>query len=283
MLYAVDSTNNTLRRVSSPATATAADAWSLKPTGAGSLRHITTTGGNLYVTDAGRNSIWKVDPSAATAIEYVTGLNGPPSRVRAYSDGSLLVRCGDGVYYRITTASPPGISQQWSTIGCTTCSILEFDLQADGNTAWLQPRQQVFDSAFGLMNTREVARDPSGPGNHNWLYVAATHGVWARDLDNPDIEVSMTGVGRPSGLAVHPSSHLVYALNTSGVLNEIDPVTGTVTARATLPGSSGWGLDFHAGSGTFYATNPSSNLVFTIRASDWTVSQHVAGLWKPVF
>ncbi len=283
VLYAVDSTNNTLRRVSSPATATATDAWSLQPTGAGSLRHITTTGGSLYVTDASRKSIWKVAPSSGTASEYVTGLNGAPSRLRAYSDGSLVVRCDDGVYYRISTASPPGVSQQWSTIGCTGCSILEFDLQADGNVAWMQPRQQVFDSAFGMMNTRELARDPAGPGNQNWLYAAATHGVWGRNLDNPDIEISVTNVGRPSGLAVHPVSHLVYALNTGGVLNEIDPVTGTVTPRATLPGSSGWGLDFNAVSSTFVATNPSSNLVYTIRASDWNVLQHMAGLWKPVF
>ncbi|MEB3187408.1 MAG: IPT/TIG domain-containing protein [bacterium] len=283
VLYAVDSTNNTLRRVSTPATATATDAWSLQPSGAGSLRHITTTGGNLYVTDAGRKSIWNIAPSAGTSAEHVTGLNGTPSRVRAYPDGSLLVRCGDGVYYRISATSPPGVSQQLSTIGCTGCSQLEYDVQGDGNIAWLQPRQQVFDTAFGLMNSRELARDPAGPGNHNWLYVAATHGVWGRDLDNPDIELSVTGVGRPSGLAVHPTTHLLYALDTGGRLREVDPVTGSVTNRATLPGGSGWGLDFHVSSGKFFATNPSSNLVFTIRASDWTVSQHVAGLWKPAF
>ena len=120
-------------------------------------------------------------------------------------------------------------------------------------------------------------------GNQNWLFAATNRGLWGRNLDTPDTEISIANVGRTSGLAVHPVSHLVYALNSGGQLWEINPSTGVKTVRATLTGSSGWGLDFLASSGTFYATNPSSNIVYKVNRSNWTVGRHYAGLWRPAF
>lgn len=274
VLYVTDRTNATVRRVLSPSTATAIDAsWSVSagtgPMGAAYF------GGNLYVADYEGAKIWKIVPPGTTASVYIS-LNSNPSRLRAWNDGRLLVRCSDGVYYNISTSNPPVESQYSSTIGCTGCGIIEFAIDAANNVYWSQPYQHSTHNAIGTLNTRELARD------QNWLYIAATHGVVGMDLTSGE-EMSINNVGTAIGLAVNPSNRELYVLNSGGRLYTVDYANRSVTQRLTLPTSSGWGLDFDAPRNVLYAAVPGNNLVYRVETSSWTASPVKVGLHAPMF
>ncbi|MBM3268882.1 MAG: hypothetical protein FJZ01_14680 [Candidatus Sericytochromatia bacterium] len=277
-LYVVDRSARVVRRVPAPATSTAPDSWTadLAAAGAGDPLGVTQTGGNLYVSDLGTGKIWKVAPGGPTVTAYVT-LNGGASRLHAWSDGRLLVRAGDGVYYNVSTGTPPVASQYTSTIGCTGCSINEFFIDAADNVYWSQPLQHQTHRAMGILNSRELARDG------NWLYVAATHGVVGFDLAGAD-ELSINNVGRAMGLAVKAADRELYVLNADGVVYSVAYATRAVTNRGTLPSSTGWGLDFDASRNHLYAAAPGNGLVYRIEPGNgWAITPLKVGLHGPMF
>ena len=276
-LYAVDRGSKTVRRVSSPGTATTIDAWTvdLGAAGAGDLMGVTYFGTNLFVSDYGGAKIWKVTPPATTGSVYIT-MNANPSRIGAWNDGRLLVRCSDGVYYNISTAATPVESQYTSTIGCTGCGIIDFAIDASSNIFWSQPMQHQTHNARGLLNTRELARDQS------WLYIAATHGVVGMDLTSGE-ELSINNVGTAYGLAVNSTTRDLYVLNSGGGLYVVDYATRGVTGKLTLPTSTGWGLDFDAPRNVLYAVAPGNSLVYKVPTSTWTATPVKVGLHAPMF
>lgn len=273
-LYVVDRTNNRINRVSSPQTASSIDAWTASFASTG-LLGLTNFGGFLYASDYEGRRIWKIDPTGPSASVYVSGLNGVPTRLHPFNDGRLLVRVGDGVYYTISTATPPGISQYTSTIGCTGCGIIEFFIDGANNVYWSQPRQHNTANAYGMLNTRELARDGS------WLYVAATHGVYGINFSTNE-DLSVSGVGTPYGLAVNPTSRDLYVLNSGGTLYTVDATNRTVTNRLSLP-SSGWGLDYNATANAIYAACSGNGFVYRIDPTTWSQTPMKMGLHAPMF
>lgn len=278
-LYVVDRANKRLYKIVTPASATTVDGtWNPAAFGVGPMS-VTNVGGNLYVSDYEGNQIWKVD-AAGTPTVHINGLEGGPSRVHAFTDGRLLVRVSDGVYYTIT---PAGTAvQHTSTIGCTTCTIVEFHIDGANNLYWSSPHQHTIVNAVGMNNTRELALDLSNPSD-KWLYVAATHGVYGINLTSGE-DLSVTGMGTPYGLAVRPDDRSLYVLNSGGTLYTLDLATRTPTSRTSLP-AGGWGLDYHASSNKLYAACSGNGLIYRIDPTNWAAGPTVLkmGLHAPMF
>lgn len=281
VLYVVDRPGNRLYRINAPATATAVDGtWNPAAFGVG-LMGLTNTGGNLYVSDYNGRQIWKVTSAGAASV-YINDLNGGPSRIHAWNDGRLLTRVDDGVYYTITTDATPTAVQYSSTIGCTGCGIIEYYIDASNNVYWSSPRQHGFVNAVGMLNTRELALDLSNTSD-KWLYAAATHGVYGMNLNTGE-DLSLTGLGTPYGLAVHPTTRLLYVLNSGGTLYTVDHGTRAVTSRTSLP-SGGWGLDYDAVNDRLVAACSGNGLIYRINPNDWAAGPTVVkmGLHAPMF
>lgn len=280
-LYVVDRTNKRLYRISTPASAATVDGgWNPGAFGAGPMS-VTNTGGNLFVSDYEGKQIWKVN-AAGTPTLYIDDLKGGPSRVHTFNDGSLLTRVADGVYYTITTAVPAKAVQYLSTIGCTGCDRIEYFIDGANNVSWSMPHQIVVADAAGLRDSRELALDVSVPSD-KWLYVAGTHGVYGMNLSTGE-DLSVTGMDTPYGLAVNPSDRSLFVLNSGGTLYTLDFATRTVTNRTTLP-SSGWGLDYHAGSNKLYAACSGNDFLYRIDPANWGAGPTVMkmGLHAPMF
>jgi sugar lactone lactonase YvrE len=287
VVYVVDSSNKTVRRITSPASASSADGvWSanLAAAGATSPIGITSYNGDLYVTDrANPGGIYKVVTAGPSVTKYLGMTNGA-TRIHSYNDGRLLIRSNDGVYYLVSTANPPVPSQHASTIGCTGCGILEYYVDApnNNNIYWSQPRQQVHLYASGLLNTRELARDG------NWLYIAATRGIYGMELSSGE-EYSGVGMGAPTGLAVNSSTREVYVLNSVGTLYSVDYASRTATSRGAFSnfagfGPSGWGLDYDQARNVLYAASPGQAAVYKVEpANGWAKTVLKAGLHAPMF
>lgn len=281
ILYVVDRTNNRLYRVTSPGTTGTVDGtWNPAAFGSG-LMAVTNVGGFLYVSDYNGNQIFKVDTNGAASV-YLNELNGAPSRVHAFTDGRLLVRVSDGVVYTINPGSPPTATQYTSTIGCTGCGIVEYFIDGSNNVYWSSPNQHSTVNAVGMLNTRELALDLSNPAD-KWLYVAATHGLYGMNLSTGE-DMSITGMGTPMGLAVHPTSRLLYVLNSGGTVYTVDYAGRTVTSRTGLP-SGGWGLDYDASRDRLVAVCSGNDLIYRIDPNNWAAGPTVVkmGLHAPMF
>ncbi|MBI6545473.1 MAG: IPT/TIG domain-containing protein, partial [Cyanobacteria bacterium NC_groundwater_1444_Ag_S-0.65um_54_12] len=272
VLYVVDRPGG-LKRVSSPQIAVTADAWNA--VFGSDLLGLTSYGGQLYVSDYGGNRIWQVDPAGPTSTVYVN-LVSRPSRLRAYNDGRLLVRVNDSVFYRVSAGGSPTPTQYISTVGCTSCSKIEFFVDENNFEYWAEPRQHRIAYAIGMLNTRELARDG------DWLYIAATSGVYGINFTSGD-DLSISGVGGPRGLAVHPTSRDLYILSSIGRLYSVDLASRSITTRLTLGSNSGWGLDYDAGGNKLYAASPANSLVYRIDPTDWSQTYLKVGLNVPLF
>ncbi|HEY9854146.1 MAG TPA: hypothetical protein V6D05_00325, partial [Stenomitos sp.] len=279
-LYVVDRTNKQVRRISAPSTATTVDdagTW-VAAAGTGPMG-LTNFGGSLYVSDYDGYQILKIDPAAPGSPQtYINGLAGKPSRLRNYNDGRLLVRCSDGYIYTISTATPP-VASQYSGTGNP-----EFYLDGSNNLfyAWIPYTHQIA-YAFGILNTRELARDGTDPTG-NWLYVGTSNGVFGINLTSGVDELSFGNIGTAYGVAVSPTSHLLYALNSSGRIYEINKSTGLVTNPVNLP-AAGWGLEYDATSAKLYAVCKGNSIVYRVDPANWAggASPIKMGLHNPEF
>lgn len=282
VLYVVDQGTTILRKVSNPTGSVQADAGGINVSGAStSMMGLTTAGGNLYAADYGTNTLWRISPGGSSTA-HVT-FNGGPSRVRTLSNGDILARVSDGVFYLTSTTGAPAPRQYLSTIGCTGCGVIEYFVDAGDNVSWSQPRQHDTVGARGAMNVREIQR------LGDWVYGAATNAVvgWSVSAygSGRTNGRSIVGVGNPTGIAVRAGSDEFYVLNSGGGLYSVTTAGNTfgVTGRTTLPGSSGWGLEWVSTDNRLVATQPGTGNIYDISTSTWTPVLRRQGLHAPIF
>ncbi|MBI6546920.1 MAG: IPT/TIG domain-containing protein [Cyanobacteria bacterium NC_groundwater_1444_Ag_S-0.65um_54_12] len=263
-LYAVDYDNNRIYRSLAPPTTTNWDGGSYGPFGS-RLMGIVGYGAKLYVTDYSGTKIWQYDPAVPGVSVYLSSLVSGPSRIAAFSDGRLLVETSG--QYVISTANPPVPSL--------------YSQDNDGVNFFIDGANGVFRAssyvgsyfvANGIANTREVCRDG------NWVYVAAYDNVYGYHLATGD-ELSIRGMGRPTGLAANPGTNEVYVLNQNGGLYSFDLASRTVTSRGSLSSGAGWGLDYDATGNKLYAASPTDGLIYRIDpATGWSSTALKVGL-----
>ncbi|MEB3238384.1 MAG: IPT/TIG domain-containing protein [Candidatus Sericytochromatia bacterium] len=281
-LYVVDQGTTFIRKITSPGSAVQVDAGGINVSGAGtSMMGLTTTGGNLYAADYGTRTLWRVAPSGASAAHVV--FNGSPSRVRSLSNGDVLARVSDGVFYLTSTTGSAAPRQYASTIGCTGCGIIEYFIDDGDKVSWSQPRQHDTVGARGAMNLREIQR------LGDWIYGAATSAVVGWNITaygtGRTNGRSIGSVGNPTGIAVRSGSEEFHVLNTVGGIYSVNTTGGTftVTGRATLPGSSGWGLELVPTDNRLVATQPGTGNIYDISTSTWSPVLRRQGLHAPIF
>ncbi len=274
-LYVADNSSNKLRRVSAPATATTVDSeatWVVS--GLSGPKGLTPYGGRLYIADYSGKRILKVDPATPGTVEtHVDGLNGSPSRIRAYNDGRLLVRCSDSIVYQISATG--SVTEYDSWVGCGGCDRLEFIIdQSNNSVIWSQGRNGYGVHTRSMINTHELARDG------NWLYVATMYGLYGINVATQQ-DLSVTGTGSSRGLAVLPGGDLAV-LNSGGSYYTVNGTTRAVTSRGSL-GTDGWGLDYDADQSKLYAAGSGNNLIYEISPSTWARTSLKVGLVAPLF
>jgi|GEM_PF-1657929 sugar lactone lactonase YvrE len=285
VLYAADPVNVRVDRVLSPSTATSIDASfdqlsTSNPTSTSALNlmGLVSYGGKLYLADYNNNRIIQVNPSGWVNTPYVS-LNGGPTRVDAYTDGRLLVRCSDAMIYSVSTGSTPVPSIVANQVGCRGCSMYDWYLDASNTIHWGSPFSCSEDGNQNLMHTHQVVRDGSHPSG-NMLWMGATSALYAMNLSNGN-DIDLNGMGNVMGVAVNPTTHVAYAGNSGGTVYTVD--TGfNITNRLTLP-SSIWGMAYDSGASKLYAVGNGNKTIYRVDPIAWTYAPIKVGLHAPMF
>jgi len=276
-LYATDAGTNRIYQIPTPSTATTVGS---STTNVAQPRGITNYGGTLYVGDYTNRQIVAVDPGTWAASVYLSGLNGNPSRLRPYSDGRLLVRVSDGVFYRISTGATPAASTYESTIGSTGNGHYDFYIDASNGIHWGQPLRCWHNGGEGLRHTHQVVRDGTNPGG-DWLYMGASDAMYAMNLTSGN-DLVLSGLGNIYGVAVNPDTHVLYTGNTGGEIYGIDGTTRLIATGPDL-NQAIWGMTYDSKTNLLYAAANGNNTLYQVNPSGWTQSQLKVGLHSPMF
>lgn len=243
-------------------------------------RGITTYGGMLYVSDYTNRQIVKVNPADWTATPYLAGLNGSPSRIRAFNDGRLLVRVSDWVIYQISNAATPAAATYASAIGCGGCDRYDFFIDGANTVWWGEPMGIRQNGNNGWIHSHQVIRDRNAAGD-DWLYVGTTGALYGMNLSKGE-DLVINGIGNVYGVAVDPDTDVLYTGSTGGEIYAIDPVTRAITNGPDLNVSI-WGMVLDNASNLLYAAASGNNSLYQVDPGSWTQTQLKVGLHTPMF
>ncbi|MEZ6015686.1 MAG: hypothetical protein R3F49_11265 [Planctomycetota bacterium] len=172
-----------------------------------------------------------------------------------------------------------------TTLGSTGAMVEALDFDAAGRDLWAVARDGAgvdvgtLDLGTGAFTRRggapivgAVTDLASAPDGRTW-YVAERSGgdavVWRGELPNADLQpwVTLAGSGPLAGLSVTDTGRVVACEGASGVLVELDAVSGARTVLSTLNtnGDLPLGMDFDWATGELFAVlGPTSPRFATI-------------------
>jgi streptogramin lyase len=235
-VFVTDLENNTIRKITpsgvvTTLAGTAGSYGSADGTGAAALFNgpsgVAVDGsGNLFVADAGNNTIRKITPTGVvTTLAGTAGLSGSadgtgaagrfkgPSGVAVDGSGNVFV--GDYSNYTIRKITPSGVV---TTLAGTAGSWVS----ADGTGA-----------AARFNGLAAVAVD--GAGN---VFVADSFNDAIRKITPSGVVTTLVSAGHPEGLSVDGAGNVFFADYGNSTIRKITP-SGVVTTLAGTAGSSG--------------------------------------------
>jgi plastocyanin len=236
------------------------------------LYDLISANGTIYVTDAGGNAIYKVDPATNdfSVFAVIPGLPGPganpnrqgaseidpvPTSLAMMDDGTLLVGLLSGFPFTpgaagILKVAPDGTVSNWAG-GLTM--VTDVAIAPDG-------------SIYATQISTNFLGEPPAPGNIVRVRVDGAS------------EVVLDGLSAPNGMAFDANGDLYFIMNTFG------PGSGGMIVKCTDPASlTGGGATPDAAAGAS-GTVVSTELKFTPKefdvpaGTDYTLTVHNDGV-----
>lgn len=215
----------------------------------GFLDDVAVTGHTLWVTDMDGNRVVRVDTATGRLLPAAPVADGPLG----------IVAAGDAVWvasYQGTTITRLNQSGHHTTV-VHTPSASPTGLAAQGRQVWVVDQSDgkglVVDNTTGKV-LRHLAT-----GLHAGFAATAFGAVWIGDFagDTGRIARLSTASGKPALHTVTGQAPLAFAAAHGGLwvsnaksntVTEIDPHSGKVERRVSLPGAGPGGITFAAGS-----------------------------------
>lgn len=206
------------------------------PIGAGEFGYVTTGEGSVWATNNDANTVSRIDPATNTVVATIP-VRANPQGVTTGFGAVWVVNHRDDSISRID----PGTNQVVATIDDLCCNPQAITAAAGSVWVGLAGRDQVAridpltNSVVALIPVAGACGRFAFDGSSLWL--TACEGFEVSRIDIATSTAARVSLGEPAVGTAFWAGSVWFVLPTTGTVARVDPATGAMIGRLSVPGA----------------------------------------------